>query len=342
MAATYDARRTEVVGQHRTVVTGVHHARNSGNSDYDISSNGTLVFLDRSEDIPNHLVFRDESGALNEFDHPQFMLLGPSLSPDGKTGVVALSGPNDALQLVRMDRSEYSMLTDIGNNSSAKWTPDGNSVTFVSDRDGTQSIYSQSVITDSLELLYQGENVEAIGGWTPDGETLAFTVANSESLADIWTIRPAVDKSAAPLIKTDGEEFGPSFSRDGSLLAYMSRSESGPLEVNVVRYPELTNRIRVASRVGGGAPRWDDSNNLYFQLQGTLGKVHITEGVNGDLVASEPEELFAADLGLGFDVTGDGNSFLTLERPPEVESPPGHLRLVTGWTRWLEQEMNSE
>ncbi len=73
--------------------------------------------------------------------------------------------------------------TSEGNNGFPLWTPDGERVTFTSDRDGTLGIYWQSADgTDVAEALFLAEEDRPFllpEGWSPDGRILAFSMGTS-------------------------------------------------------------------------------------------------------------------------------------------------------------------
>lgn len=341
-AAEFDIGRRKVVGTHQIVVDSVFYNDDFGHADYDVSKTGTLIFRPSFSNVHRPLVIRSAESVLHTFDEPMYTWEMPSLSPDGQQAVVEMAAASSQLLLVSIDRPEYSRFTTKANNTFPVWTPDGEWITFISDRGGDRAIYRKSVSSDSIEILYSGANVARPGNWTPDGKSLVFTVSNSESGRDIWMLTYEEGWAATPLLVTADNEWNPQLSPDGSLLVYLSSSESGPNELYVQRFPELTDKRRLASDFALAMPKWDDSSRRVFYIseRGSLNQVEIFS--NGDLRTSTPQEILPKIVGSGYDVFKDGETFLTFADSTIYDiPPPNKLQVISGWTTLLEESMKS-
>lgn len=73
---------------------------------------------------------------------------------------------------------------DEGSNTPYTWTPDGESVIFVSDRDGIRHLYKQGLREPTPELLAGGESPVLIARMSPDGSEILYTVAPAKRVPD--------------------------------------------------------------------------------------------------------------------------------------------------------------
>jgi len=145
-------------------------------------------------------------------------------------------------------------ITDsISTNFSPVWSPDGNSVLFVSDVGGTFDVYQQPVRADGrrsgpAERVTTGLNTFAIG-ISNDGKRLAYDVVRRESNVWMATIGPdgTAQASAAKQITTENQTIeSVDLSHDGKLIAY---------ESNLNRNYDI-----YALRLDGGEPQRITSN----------------------------------------------------------------------------------
>ena len=183
-AVPFDASSLAVTGNPVPLVEGVA-VKGSGGANFSISDNGRLVY------VPGAvaggagsfvLALIDRDGSAEPLDVPPQTYLGPRLSPDGTRLAVEVGG-EDGSAIFVYDMSGNTALrrltqTSEGSNRFPLWTPDGERVTFVSERDGLRGIYWQSADgTDVAEALFLAdEDVSLLPtGWSPDGRTLAFT-----------------------------------------------------------------------------------------------------------------------------------------------------------------------
>ena len=131
----------------------------------------------------------------------------PQISPDGSQVVYARSF-NDImtdrarsnLWIVDFDGSNHRPLTSGNNNyGSARWSPDGGRLAYVSSRDGSSQIYVRWM--DTGETAKITNLTEGPGGltWSPDGKWLALSMFVPKP-ATPWV----VDMPARP----EGAEWG--------------------------------------------------------------------------------------------------------------------------------------
>jgi dipeptidyl aminopeptidase/acylaminoacyl peptidase len=116
----------------------------------------------------------------------------PQISPDGRWIVYGVTETNaethkrtSHLWISRLDGSEARQLTSAGEqNGSARWSPDGRSLAFTSDRDGKQALYLLSFDGgDPRKLVTHPHGIGTVS-WSPDGATLAYTGTVDPERAD--------------------------------------------------------------------------------------------------------------------------------------------------------------
>ena len=150
---------------------------------------GRVVFTCTRGDY-NHLcmVNQDGSGLLrltDAFANDYY----PSFSPQG--GAVAFAsnrskGTFDLYYMVLSTSSLIALTDEIGNAFSPDFSPDGERLVFANkDERGQTSLYTVERTGENLRLLFEGPNytgpTSIVGAaWSPDGQTIAFTMATTE------------------------------------------------------------------------------------------------------------------------------------------------------------------
>jgi Tol biopolymer transport system component len=134
-------------------------------------------------------------------------------------------------------------------------------------------------------------------------------------------------------LETASRESRPEPSPDGRWIAYVS-NESGRNEVYISRFPEATGRM-LASRDGGGEPRWrQDAKELYF-LNGDL-MMSVAIDLQKDPIAiSAPQQLFkvstaGALANYHYDVSAEGTRFVLVRDVKEDATTPT-IVVVENW-----------
>jgi Tol biopolymer transport system component len=193
------------------------------------------------------------------------------MSPDGKRlAVKILSDAGDDIWITELDQGPLSRLTFHGERELRPgWTPDGRSVTFVSDRAGQQDVYVKRADgTGPAELLLDLDVPIWEASWSPDGTWLIVRVGGAaEAQRDILGIRPGTDSVPVQLAATEFQETAPTLSPDGRWLAYAS-DETGQQEVYVRPFPETEGGKWQVSTDGGRSPLWAHSGRELFYLNG--------------------------------------------------------------------------
>lgn len=279
MRAPVDVERMELTGPSVPLAEGML-APVSGWNFFAASQTGTLVYRTGvAPETHTDVVWVTREGEVTPIDpewtfDPGSNNRGLSLSPDGtRLAVTILESDNYDIWLKDLPRGALSRLTfDPMWDVRPRWTPDGQAVTFLSDRNATgynAAIYSRgaSGTADPVALMdHELPLWEAV--YSPDMEWLLGRTGGSTTVPggrDVWAIRPGTDSAATPLIVTDFDEKGISFSPDGRFLLYES-DETGSNEVYVRPFPNVKDD-KVTVSVGGGVmPLWSHGGGEIFYV----------------------------------------------------------------------------
>ncbi len=356
-AVGFDPERLEITGAPVPVLDGVYRRTFYGVdvSYFAVSAAGNLAYVPGAV-VPgaNRLVWADRTGAMTPLIEDQGVYRYPKLSPDGKRlAVVDFADPETSrdLWIYDVERGTRTRLTSVGHsNVFPVWTPDGEYVTFASDRFGPMSLfYAPADGSGEARLLLDHEYSQFPESWSPDGSTLAFTRLNPETGGDIYTLKvrrqtaagdattgagafAADSGSVMPFVVTPFYERSPRFSPDGSLVAYAS-DESGRYEVYVRSYPGPGGIWGISSE-GGKAPVWSPDGDELFYMSGD-NVLSVAIQTEPEFKASLPETVFAGRFDTNpsevqnYDVSFDGERFIMIEAPDE--SAPSKLNVIVNW-----------
>jgi Tol biopolymer transport system component/DNA-binding winged helix-turn-helix (wHTH) protein len=123
------------------------------------------------------------------------------------------------------------MSLDEGNNFPFSWTPDGQSVIFVSDRDGTRHLYKQGLNQPTPDLLVGGDGRVMVARISPDRSEILY-VLTPGNRADRGPVRvmamPVNGGSQREILHTNGsDDIQCSGPQGGICLAYQPSAEEG-------------------------------------------------------------------------------------------------------------------
>ena len=249
-----------------------------GVSAYALSRDGRLFYAAAPESGTSEFVWITRSGQASPVD-PGWSLdiggggnIGWSLSPSGDR--LALRRETAAgvdIWVKELDDGPLSRLTvDPSPELSPRWSPDGERVIFVTDRETSMEVWSRRADgAEEARLLFEYAGRVAKALFSPDGAWLVLRRAGlaggSEGQRDILAARVDEDGTARPLVASpEHAEQAPALSPDGRWLAYSS-NETGRNEIFVRPFPNVEDGKWQVSTDGGIVPLWaHNGRELFF------------------------------------------------------------------------------
>jgi Tol biopolymer transport system component len=131
------------------------------------------------------------------------------------------------LFIAAADGSNEKQLFDAaGFDYDATWSPDGGSVVYTSDREGSPDLFRIKPDGTGRERLTDSPAYDDQAAFSPDGKQLAFVSTRNGGYARIWTIDLQTRQARAVTQTTSetgiGGDFRPSWSADGQWIAFSS------------------------------------------------------------------------------------------------------------------------
>ena len=326
----FDAGQLEIAGTPVPMLEGVMQA-STGAAQIG-TSDSALAYLPGAPET-RHLGWFDRRGNWTPIDAPPRLYVHPRLSPDGQRIAVAITDPKNDIWIYDIARGTLSPLTFEGSNAYPIWTPDGRKVTYVSSQDGRPpNVFWRSAdFTGPAERLLTSDNVQVTESWVPERRTLFFVELRPLTTGwDILTLSLDSPGQAKDFLKTPFLDGTPQISPTGRYLAYSS-GESGTMEISVVSFPDPGIKLQVSSGGGGQAAWRRDERELFFRSGFAMMSVDVT--TTPRLSFGKPRKLFdgpfTAIQGKNYDVTADGQRFLTVRADDRVT--PEAITVVLHW-----------
>jgi serine/threonine-protein kinase len=338
-AVRMDIRSMTTSGGAVPILEDLAQQHGDGYGGFDISANGTLVYLPASSyNAETQMVFATRAGiaqpalpAADRYDHPR-------LSPDGTRIAVDIKPKGGAADVwvFPVGGASGTRITDNqGEDFSPLWTPDGREVIYNSERP-TYDIWRRLADASSPPReLIGGSVARHLGSVSADGRLVAFAASRTDGSA-LMTAPLQGDAREQPYLSGVLNAAKPVFSPDGRWMVYESE-ESGRVEVYLQSYPELTRGRWKISTSGGSEPLWTRGGReiVYRERDAVMAvAVHPDRREIGI-----PEVLFRGPYrfhgdwtrGRSYDVSRDGERFLLLRELPE-----GQRRRIIVTLNWLE------
>jgi Tol biopolymer transport system component len=297
------------------------------------SSGGALAYvpgLPRPE--LRSLLWVDRTGRATPVTSRRLPFFSAALSPDGGAIIVAIDEGGPASRLEKLDVREGTwvrLAPTLRVAGPPLFSPNGRWIAFSADEEGVSSFYRMPAdVSEAPERLLTPPNNHVLGGWSPDGKSLIFSMQDPESWWDLWTVSLEGNREPRLFLETPVIEMAPTFSPDGRYVAHLS-DESGTRELVIRPFPGPGPSKQVS--VGGAQePLWSrDGKELFYRSRGKNPKLMgVKVATQPALVTETPRALFDdvyhRDNTLrpaSFAMTPDGQRFLLIEQLQEPETP---------------------
>jgi TolB protein len=116
---------------------------------------------------------------------------------------------------------EHPLLSNPDADYDAVWSPDGRSIVFTSERNGSADLFRVNADGSGLKALTTDPAYDDQAAFSPDGLKLVFVSARDGGTANLW-ILDLTSLRAQRLTSGPGGNFRPSWSPDGKWIAFSS------------------------------------------------------------------------------------------------------------------------
>lgn len=166
---------------------------------------------------------------------------------------------------------EHALLAAPDNDYDPVWAPDGKSLVFTSDRNGSADLYRVNPDGTGLTRLTTEASYDDQAAFSPDGKQLVFVSTRGKGTANLWIFDLAT-KKATELTSGPGGDFRPSWSPDGNWIAFASgRGITPPFSEGRWERLQLTDiyiihpdgsGLKKLTTTGNfcGSPKWTSDN----------------------------------------------------------------------------------
>lgn len=173
--------------------------------------------------------------------------------------------PQTDLYRMDIDRGLTFRLTDSPTSEfHPDWSPDGERIAFVSERDGNREIYVMNADGSEARRLTRHPAADTEPAWSPDGERIAFASdRDSRWNANIY-VMDADGANAHVLEATPANDWSPAWSPDGRRLLFVS--DFGSMAVILADLNGGPNRPLFTNNYAGlDTPVWSpDGRSIAF------------------------------------------------------------------------------
>jgi TolB protein len=150
---------------------------------------------------------------------------------------------------------------------SPAWSPDGQSLAYVSFEDRLPSIYVQYLKTGERHQVSARAGVNQAPAWSPDGKKLALTLSTRDGNLDVYVLDLAT-QALTRITDDPGIDTEPQWSKDGRTLYFTSDRAGGPQIYSVGTSPGDRPRRLTFQGAYNARPRLSpDESTLAFVTQ---------------------------------------------------------------------------
>ena len=210
------------------------------------------------------------------------LIMQPEISPDGTR--IAFSYQGDIWTMSTSGTNPNRLTIHEGYESSPKWSKDGSSIAFSSDRFGNDDVFVMPSEGGRPDRLTYHSAPDRVLGFSNDNQVLFNTrrlYAEVEREWEVYGIAPTGDATESRYMDALG--FDAAVSPDGTKIAFVrstarvSREDyRGPANRNIWIYDTETSEYEQLTDFDGNdfMPKWSSNNELYF-ISARAGKYNV-------------------------------------------------------------------
>ena len=210
------------------------------------------------------------------------LIMQPEISPDGTR--IAFSYQGDIWTMSTSGTNPNRLTIHEGYESSPKWSKDGSSIAFSSDRFGNDDVFVMPSEGGRPDRLTYHSAPDRVLGFSNDNQVLFNTrrlYAEVEREWEVYGVAPTGDATESRYMDALG--FDAVVSPDGTKIAFVrstarvSREDyRGPANRNIWIYDTETSEYEQLTDFDGNdfMPKWSSNNELYF-ISARAGKYNV-------------------------------------------------------------------
>ena len=278
-AQEIDLEKMELKGKQTLVLQGLE-ANFGGTLQYAMSDDGTLIYSTGGDEGNRRFLWIDMQGETELASAKKGNFDWFDISPDDN--MVAL-GMDNNIHFLDLETDFLRAFTPIGGNktnSIPRWTADGQSILFASNKGGKIGIWQKKAdFTDEAKLLYPEVDYELFPySFSSDGKILFGGAIRPETRYDVWVHTLGKTNSELRFVlESSSNETWPALSPDGQWLVY-----SSDLDLYVKHYSG-EGAVQRMTTDGGYKARWSNNGDkIFYENQGAIWSISMA--VEGDAI----------------------------------------------------------
>jgi Tol biopolymer transport system component len=313
--------------------------------EFTVADDGTVVYLPSNSSAGLATVAEVDRAGKSRVLDPGWKgrFVSADAAPDGRRVAVAtLEGAGSTLWVKQLDAGPLTRLTFTTGpiNYRAGWMPDGRTLSYSSDAQGsgTHLFRIRADGSDRPERLFPTDTAQVDeASWSRDGQWLGYRTGTVPGIRDVYLRRVAGDNKPIAVAASQADEYMPAISPDGRWIAYVS-VESGQEEVYVRPVPQVDRARWQVSPAGGTSPVWAQSGKELFYLARSDSLMAASVRGTPDFQVTGQQALFGTRpfaftlWHQSFGVRPGDRSFIMLLRSAEASGPETkRLVVVLNW-----------
>jgi Tol biopolymer transport system component len=218
------------------------------------------------------------------------------------------------------------------------WSPNGLSVLFPSNRNGSFDLYLKAATDAGEEKLVVNLGTPTGWGtdWSRDGLFILYQIPGENTGQDLWIAPQFEDEKSYAYLNSQFNEQSGVFSPDGHYIAYTS-DESGRNEIYVQSFPLSGSKYQISTG-GGSEPYWRSDGKELFYVAADRNLIAVPIKIDPTFEPSLPKRLISVPPIVqiyNYAVSRDGQQFL-VAGPPE-ECATSVFTVVLNWQAALKK-----
>lgn len=229
---------------------------------------------------------------------------------------------------------------------SPSWSPDGQHIAFISDRDGRAEVFVMGSDGSHPTRISRTEGVsDSPPVWSPDGQRLCFAAYDSQESDDLGAfvehlyIVSRDGRTQYRLTSLSGHEEKPRWSPDGELIAFVRRPEgfgiNRQVEIRVMAPEGSWEKTLLAGMWNIAGLAWSPDGKKLAFIGGEVGShwaIHLLDVGTGSLVPVTDKDKIRSFDDLAWSPDGERIAFISRD-VYTVEVDSGDLMRLTDSSR---------